>query len=512
MATSIGASSAKVTSKSWDNIPWVKAKNLVTRLQMRIAKAVREGKTGKVRSLQRILTHSFYAKVIAVKRVTSNQGAKTPGVDGIIWNTPLQKIQAANALKRRGYNPLPLKRIYIPKKGNKLKLRGLSIPTIRDRAMQALWQAALEPIAEELADPNSYGFRPKRSTQDAIEQCFTSLCRQSSAKFVFEGDIKSCFDSFSHEYLLEKIPMDKVILRKFLKADFMEKQVIHPTLAGVPQGGIISPTITVMALAGIEEKIKSIFNKKHHRVNVVFYADDFIITGASKALLEELVVPLVKKLLKERGLEISPEKSRITSIEEGFDFLGFNIRKYSNGKLLTKPSKASVKRFLTEIKEVIKSNTAAKSENLILLLNPKIIGWANYFRHVVSSRIFAKVDSQIMQSLWRWMQKRHPNKRKSWVARKYLKKKTPTSSRFGASFRDKDGKEISIFIRHACDTSIRRHIKIIGKAHPYNPEFKEYFKLRNSRDNTVISKGGKAVRFAEELAGCKSSFIRARAG
>jgi RNA-directed DNA polymerase len=509
VATSIGASSAKETSKTWDNIPWVKAKNLVTRLQMRIAKAVREGKMGKVRSLQRILTHSFYAKVIAVKRVTSNQGAKTPGVDNIIWNTSLQKIKAANALKRRGYNPLPLRRIYIPKKGNKLKLRGLSIPTMGDRAMQALWQAALEPIAEEFADPNSYGFRPKRSTQDAIDQCFNSLGKQKSAKFVLELDIKSCFDSISHEYLLKNIPMDKVILRKFLKAEFMEKQIIHPTLSGVPQGGVISPTITLMALAGLEKKIKSLFNKDSHKVNVVAYADDYIITGASKALLSELILPLVKKFLGKRGLEISEEKSKITSIEEGFDFLGFNIRRYSNGVVLTKPSKANVTRFLKEIKETIKVNISAKSENLILLLNPKIRGWANYYCHAASHETFAKIDKQIMQYLWRWMNKRHPNKRRTWIYDKYLKKKTITDTRFGASFKNKEGKQTPIFIRKACDTSIRRHIKIVGKANPYNPEFKEYFKIRGSKSNTVISKGGKAIRFAEELLGCKSSFIRA---
>jgi RNA-directed DNA polymerase len=175
MTTSIGASSAAINAKSWDNLPWDKLNKHVVRLQMRIAKAVREGKNGKVKALQRILTCSFYAKCLAVKRVTSNKGAKTPGVDGIIWNNSLQKIQAVTVLKKKGYHPLPLRRIYIPKKGNKLKLRGLSIPAIFDRAMQALWHMALEPIAEEWADPNSYGFRPKRSTHDAIEQCYRAM-------------------------------------------------------------------------------------------------------------------------------------------------------------------------------------------------------------------------------------------------------------------------------------------------------------------------------------------------
>jgi RNA-directed DNA polymerase len=305
--------------------------------------------------------------------------------------------------------------------------------------------------------------------------------------------------------------MDKVILRKFLKAEFMEKQTVYPTNSGVAQGGCISPTISLMALSGLEKKIKSLFNKDHQKVHVIGYADDYIITGVSKALLSELVLPLVKKFLEERGLEISEEKSKITSIEEGFDFLGFNIRKYSNGVVLTKPSKANVKRFLTEIKETIKANISAKTENLILLLNPKISGWANYFRNAASSKTFAKVDKQIMQALWRWMQKRHPNKRKSWIYKNYFKSKTLTEKRLGASIKNKDGSQTPIFIRKACDTSIRRHIKIIGEATPYKPEFKEYFKIRDSKSNTVISKGGKAIRFAEELLGCKSSSIRARA-
>ena len=186
-----------------------------------------------------------------------------------------------------------------------------------------------------------------------------------------------------------------------------------------------------------------------------------------------------------------------------------NIRKYHNGVVLTKPSKTNVTRFLTEIKETIKSNVAAKSENLILLLNPKIQGWANYYRHAASYETFAKVDRQIMQYLWRWMNKRHPNKRRTWIYEKYLKKKTLTDTRFGASFKNKDGAQIPIFIKYTCDTSIRRHIKIRSKATPYKPEFKEYFKIRDGRSNTVISKGGKATRFAEELLGCKSSLIRA---
>lgn len=256
-----------------------------------------------------------------------------------------------------------------------------------------------------------------------------------------------------------------------------------------------------MALSGLEKKIKSIFNKDHHKVNFIGYADDFIITGASKALLETLIIPLVKSFMKERGLEISEEKSKITRIEDGFNFLGFNIRKYSNEKLLTKPSKANVTNFLAEIKSIIKANTAAKTENLILLLNPKIRGWANYFSHAASSRTFAYVDKQIMEALWRWMKHRHPNKRLSWIASKYLKKKDLTNSRLGASYKDKDGKLVPIFIRYTRDTPIRRHIKIRSNTNPYNPVFKDYLKHRETTSKTRMSNGCKAISFAQELSG-----------
>ena len=232
----IGASST-CYSTTWERIPRLKAEKQVFRLQVRIAKAMRKGKLGRVKALQRILTHSFYARYLAVKQVTSNDGKKTPGIDGKIWQTNPQKLRAIESLKRRGYKPLPLRRIYIPKKQTNKK-RPLSIPVMKDRAMQALWLLALYPIAEEMTDRNSYGFRAKRSAQDAIEQCFVAVGRKRSAQFILEGDIKSCFDQISHDWLLENIPMDKVVLKKFLKAKFMEKGRLYPVNAGIPQGGL----------------------------------------------------------------------------------------------------------------------------------------------------------------------------------------------------------------------------------------------------------------------------------
>lgn len=471
----IGASLASY-SDTWNDLPWRGMYKQVIRLQVRIAKATKEGRLGKVKALQRILTCSFYAKCIAVKRVTQNKGAKTAGIDRVIWRGSFQKMRAVSLLKRRGYKPLPLKRVYIPKK-QKGKLRPLSIPCMGDRAMQALWHLALEPIAEGYADLNSYGFRPRRAARDAIEQCFNVFAQKNSAKWILEGDILQCFDKICHDWLLNNIPMDRLMLRKFLKAGYMDKKLLHPAELGVPQGGVIAPTIALMALSGLEKKIKTIFKKKPEKVNVVVYADDFIISGATRELLEEQVIPVVKEFLGERGLEISDEKSKITHIDEGFNFLGFNIRKY-NKKLIIKPTRDSIKSFLDSIRSVIKTNKTARTENLICLLNPKITGWANYYRHVVSSRAYAYVDHYIYKALASWMNRRHPNKGKRWVAKKYFRRRQSNNWCFYANVKNKDGITEPLYLKHAKSTSIRRYIKVRAVAQPYDPAFKEYFRSR----------------------------------
>ncbi len=234
---SVGATSD--TLVAWHQINWRKAERAVRRLQTRIAQATQVGKWGKVKALQRLLTHSLSGKALAVRRVTENTGKRTPGVDGAIWKTPEQKAEAIQLLTQRGYHPLPLRRVYIPK-SNGAK-RPLSIPTMRDRAMQALYLLALDPVSETTADPNSYGFRRGRCTADAIEACFIALCRNDRAQWILEGDIRSCFDRISHEWLLTHIPMDKAILAKWLKTGYLENRRLFPTEEGTPQGGICSP-------------------------------------------------------------------------------------------------------------------------------------------------------------------------------------------------------------------------------------------------------------------------------
>lgn len=224
---------------AWHQINWRQAERNVRRLQTRIAQATQAGKWGKVKALQRLLTHSLSGKALAVRRVTENTGKRTPGVDGQTWKTPEQKAEAIQSLTGRGYRPLPSRRVYIPKSNG--SRRPLSIPTMRDRAMQALDLLALDPVSETTADPNSYGFRRGRSTADAIEACFIALCRNDRAQWILEGDIRSCFDRISHEWLLAHIPMEKSMLAKWLKAGYMEDRCLFPTEEGTPQGGICTP-------------------------------------------------------------------------------------------------------------------------------------------------------------------------------------------------------------------------------------------------------------------------------
>jgi len=454
-------------TNSWYDIDWKKAHRMIRKLQVRIAKATKEGKYNKVKSLQWILTHSYSAKVIAVKRVTENQGKSTPGIDGITWSTPAIKLTSAKEFKRRGYQPLPLRRIYVPKKKGK---RPLSIPVMKDRGMQALHLQALEPVSETLADNNSYGFRKERSTADAIGKCFINLARKCSSEWVLEGDIRGCFDNISKEWLIKNIPMDKEILRKWLEAGYVEKGKLFPTEKGTPQGGIVSPILANMTLDGLEKELKRKFPlKTGTKVHFIRYADDFLVTSKSKMLLEEEVKPLIEDFLKERGLELSQEKTRITHIDEGFDFLGQNVRKYK-GKFLIKPSKENFKAITKKIRDVIAGNKAAKQSNLIQLLNPLIRGWCNYHSGIVAKEAYSKLDKVIWEKLWQWCYRRHPNKGKRWIKDKYFKH---VGSRKWV-FKAKSGE----ILLNAADTKIVRHIKIKGDYNPFDPEWEMYSEER----------------------------------
>lgn len=468
---SAGASSRKVSN--WQVINWPQARRHVRRLQLRIAKAIRAGRRGKVKALSWLLTHSRSARLLAVKRVTENKGAKTPGVDNVIWRTDRQKHNAVNHLKRRGYRPQPLRRLYIPKKNG--KMRPLSIPTLRDRASQALHALALKPIAETLGDRNSYGFREGRSCADAIGQCFCALAKSYAPVWVLEGDIKSCFDRISHSWLLQSIPMDRRILRQWLEAGYWEKGRLFPTTEGTPQGGIISPLLANLTLDGLEEAIRSRVKIRRDQVNFIRYADDFVVSARTRQTLEAVVKPAIVEFLKERGLELSEQKTLITHIAQGFNFLGQNVRKHGN-KLIIKPAKEGVKAIVKKVRQTIKEAVGQTAAILIRRLNPIVRGWANYHRYVCSAKTFWTVGRIVQHQLLKWARRTHPKKTYGWLKNKYFSH----GGQFGffATERRRNGQTRVLRLQGIARTVLQRHIKVRGQANPYDPEHAEYFERR----------------------------------
>lgn len=465
---------SETTWTNWNSIDWNKVARAVKSLQARIVKAVKVKHFHKAKALLHLLSRSFYGKLLAILRVTTNKGSKTCGVDKVLWDTPLRRWKAIEQLNVKGYKAKPLKRKSIPKKNG--KLRHLGIPTIRDRAIQALFKLGLEPIAETTADLNSYGFRPKRSCADAIVQCHNVLCQRKSAEWILEADIKGCFDNISHEWILQHIPVSKKILTQWLKAGYMEKRHWFPTESGTPQGGIISPIIANMVLDGLEGVINL---HSHHKpnsnpfkINFIRYADDFVVTCSNSEYLELEIKPLISKFLAHRGLELSKEKTKITHIQQGFDFLGFNVRKYKH-KCLTKPKKDSVKSIYASISDCVNNHKAVSQKELIRMITPKIKGWANFFRHSVAKQIFSRLDNKVFKLLWKWAKRRHPNKGHHWIKAKYFKSKGNQHWIFAVT----DGKQ-TFELPFFDATKIIRHTKINSHSNPYDKEWEDYFKVR----------------------------------
>jgi len=493
---------------NWDRIDWTKAEQAVKKLQARIVKAQKEGRHNKVKALQWTLTHSFYAKALAVKRVTSNGGGCTPGVDKEIWDTPKDKTQAITQLKRRGYQPMPLRRVHIKKSNG--KLRPLGIPTMKDRAMQALYLMALEPVSETTADTRSYGFRKERCCMDAIQQCHNILRKGYSPEWILEGDIKGCFDHISHEWLLANIPMDKAILRKWLKCGYVFNKQMFPTEEGTPQGGIISPTLANMTLDGLQKALADRY-KRHHvngklyspMVNLVRYADDFIITCENKETLENEIKPLVAEFMSERGLTLSEEKTVITNVHDGFDFLGFNIRKYGKD-ILTKPTKKSEKRFMENIRKVIKENKGCRQESLIRMLNSKIRGWGGYYQHGATRDSFHRIDHQIFLSLWQWAKRRHSKKGKRWIKDRYWHDIRGNKWTFASKFKKPNGKEDQLTLLSLTSSfPFLQYTQIKGDMNPFDADCRLYFYKRKKSKMLVTLKGRKSLLYLWEKQGRK---------
>ncbi|MBL8371818.1 MAG: group II intron reverse transcriptase/maturase [Burkholderiaceae bacterium] len=450
----------------------------------------------------------WQARALAVRKVTENQGKRTSGIDCVLWDTPTKKWNAIGCLNTNGYRARPLRRVYIPKTNG--KERPLGIPTMKDRAMQALHLLALEPAAECTSDPNSYGFRKGRSTHDARSQLFVSLSKKASASWVLDADILGFFDNINHDWLLRHVHMDKVTLRKWLKSGVVDAGQLQRTDEGTPQGGIISPLLANITLNGLETGLMRFLREQLKvrgaaagKVNLVRYADDFVVTGSSKELLETVVRPWIVQFLRERGLTLSEEKTRIVHIDQGFDFLGWNFRKYG-GKLLIKPSRKNVKALYGKVKEIIASSLSVPTETLIQRLNPVLKGWAQYHRGTVAKQTFSKADHLIYWRLVRWGMRRHPRKSRKWVYAHYWKL-CGSRRRFAGLQDDPLGgnERIPLPLYSLSDMKIVRHIKVRGEYNPFHPDWVAYGeKLRVQRMGETIWNAQRASLWFDQGGKC----------
>jgi len=474
------------TRVTWEQLDWKSIRAYVTRLQERIYQAARRDEIERVRKLQKLLIRSYSAKLLAVRQVTQdNSGKRTPGVDGVASLDTKERLKLAQTLKPR-YRASAVRRVWIPKPGKQEK-RPLGIPTMRDRATQALVKFALEPEWEARFEPHSYGFRPGRSTHDAIGAIFHAMAKKTA--HVLDADISACFDRIEHDALLAKLQLKGKMLgqiRAWLKAGAMDGEIFLPAIGGTPQGGVISPLLANIALHGMETDLKvrlfgdlkQYFKQKNRSGNrevifaslsIIRYADDFVVIHESLDIVMK-AKQYVEEWLRSVGLELKPEKTRIVHTKNplddnppGFDFLGFNVRHYakksgSGRKLLIKPAKKGSQRHRDNLAELLRLLRGATQKQVIKALNPRIRGWANYYRHVVSKQTFAKLDNQLHWVLRRWAMRRHPNKSGDWAFNRYWSHR---ETRW--EFRDE---KLSLY-KHA-DTEITRHVKVIGDRSPFD--------------------------------------------
>ena len=458
----------------WHSIDWKLVMTFVGKAQLRIAQAEMSRDHRRVKRLQRSLARSWQAKALAVRKVTSNQGKRTSGIDRELWSSPQAKWDAVGRLNKPGYRAKPLRRIYIPKSDG--TERPLGIPVMLDRAMQALFLLGLEPVVECRSDTNSYGFRRERSTHDAQEQLFRCLSKEASALWVLDADIQGFFDHINHDWLTRNVPMNKRILKQWLKSGVIDRGHLHRTELGTPQGGVISPTLANLTLNGLEPGLEQHLKTQlkfrgfqKSKVNVVRYADDFVITGASPELLDQVVRPWVEQFLRERGLSLSQTKTRLVHIRDGFDFLGWNFRKYGT-KLLIKPSLKNVKAFYGKVSEIIRSSLSTPTAQLVRRLNPILQGWANYHKGVVAKATFSHLDHLLYWRLMRWGQRRHPRKSKKWIWERYWPKHD-TRHVFTGVERDKDRRIVHRSLLSMAGVDIVRHIKVKGAYNPFDPKW-----------------------------------------
>ncbi|KNH15262.1 reverse transcriptase [Priestia megaterium] len=522
--------SAVTPLTDFDSIPWIKLEQYVRRLQKRIYRAESLGQKRKVKSLQRLLMRSQAALLLSIRQVTQiNKGKRTVGVDGFKATSNRERTTLYN--KMQGYSvfrhhPSPTLRKYIPK-GKGDKLRPLGIPTMKDRVYQNIVKLALEPQWEVHFESISYGFRPKRSCHDAVTAIFMKINARSKKKWIFEGDFKGCFNNLNHDYIMKQIRdfPAKETVQKWLEAGFIDNDVFNTTEFGAPQGGIVSPLLANIALHGMEDEIgvkyRSKTKKKTGNIcyevsdtkSVIRYCDDFVILCENKEEAESMYEKL-KPYLTKRGLELASDKTRVTHISEGFDFLGFHFKHYPTNKekgrlwkIIIKPNKKSQSKMIEKVRECFKRNQGGNVAHLISELNPIIRGYANYWCHQVSKKLFAKMDNYIWSKVKRFLRRLHPKKSWKWIIKQYFHPDIYGQSQNNWLLTDPSRKYQLIQMAW---TPIVRHEMIKYKNSPFDSNLTDYYQKRDmkrfEKDN-VASRQRMAKTQKHKCPFCQTSLL-----
>jgi RNA-directed DNA polymerase len=479
---------------AWEVVDWRRHEEQVRRLRGRIFKAVQDDDWPQARSLQKLMLRSWSNVLVSVRQVTQrNTGRRTAGIDGLVALTSQARAEMAVHVHATigSHQPLPVRRVYVPKASDKTKMRPLGIPVLSDRCHQARVRNALEPEWEARFEPRSYGFRPGRGCHDAIESLFRTLRGKSKRVWILDADLAAAFDKISHEHLLKSIGgfPARGMIAGWLKAGVFEAgKGFAPTGEGTPQGGGISPLLLNIALHGLEEAAGARYKTGSHAGEVrdgcpalTRYADDLVVCCHSRQQAEQVKARLAE-WLKPRGLAFNEVKTRIVHLSEGFGFLSFDLRRYPNGKLLIKPGAEAVKRFRKRLAREFRALRGANVAAVLARIVPVTRGWIAYYRTVVSSRVLSALSEYLWKLTYKWACWSHPNKPKRWIVGQYYRK----FDKFRADrwvFGDRD---TGAYLPKPAWTSIVRHTLVKGGASPDDPALAEYWSQRRRKVKPLL--------------------------